>query len=160
MRPIRSTRRWTRARSAGSRSLPIWNTASTVVGATAAAGGTASSATAGTATMTATDGVATTADPSGSDRQPVRRWRDQGKPPENRWLFRYLGGKDRAGKTRAPGSTSRIRFAKRRPLVRAFPGQVSGRIAQLVEQMTLNHRVPGSSPGAPTKPFTDLPSVE
>src|SRR3954462_13711442 len=26
----------------------------------------------------------------------------------------------------------------------------SGRIAQLVEQMTLNHRVPGSSPGAPT----------
>ena len=27
----------------------------------------------------------------------------------------------------------------------------SGRIAQLVEQMTLNHRVPGSSPGAPTR---------
>ena len=32
----------------------------------------------------------------------------------------------------------------------------SGRIAQLVEQMTLNHRVPGSSPGAPTKLFKDL----
>ena len=29
-----------------------------------------------------------------------------------------------------------------------FPG--SGRIAQLVEQLTLNQRVPGSSPGAPT----------
>src|SRR5262249_56544623 len=27
----------------------------------------------------------------------------------------------------------------------------SGRIAQLVEQLTLNQRVPGSSPGAPTK---------
>ena len=26
-----------------------------------------------------------------------------------------------------------------------------GRIAQLVEQLTLNQRVPGSSPGAPTK---------
>jgi hypothetical protein len=25
-----------------------------------------------------------------------------------------------------------------------------GRIAQLVEQLTLNQRVPGSSPGAPT----------
>jgi hypothetical protein len=26
----------------------------------------------------------------------------------------------------------------------------TGRIAQLVEQLTLNQRVPGSSPGAPT----------
>jgi hypothetical protein len=55
---------------------------------------------------------------------------------------------------------------RRRPL-RPFPGQwelallqdaalagdrggISGRIAQLVEQLTLNQRVPGSSPGAPT----------
>jgi hypothetical protein len=37
-------------------------------------------------------------------------------------------------------------------LRRLFPAG-SGRIAQLVEQMTLNHRVPGSSPGAPTKTF-------
>src|SRR6202795_960463 len=36
-------------------------------------------------------------------------------------------------------------------LLRRLSGPVSGRIAQLVEQMTLNHRVPGSSPGAPTK---------
>src|ERR1700675_2927293 len=35
-------------------------------------------------------------------------------------------------------------------LLRRLPGLSSGRIAQLVEQMTLNHRVPGSSPGAPT----------
>ena len=33
---------------------------------------------------------------------------------------------------------------------RGRPGRHSGRIAQLVEQLTLNQRVPGSSPGAPT----------
>jgi hypothetical protein len=37
-----------------------------------------------------------------------------------------------------------------------FSGSLSGRIAQLVEQLTLNQRVPGSSPGAPTKVFSDL----
>ena len=31
-----------------------------------------------------------------------------------------------------------------------------GRIAQLVEQLTLNQRVPGSSPGAPTNQINDL----
>ena len=31
-----------------------------------------------------------------------------------------------------------------------------GRIAQLVEQLTLNQRVLGSSPSASTKPFKDL----
>src|SRR5262245_969343 len=41
------------------------------------------------------------------------------------------------------------RFAKRRPFARSS-GASSGRIAQLVEQLTLNQRVPGSSPGAPT----------
>jgi hypothetical protein len=34
----------------------------------------------------------------------------------------------------------------------------SGRIAQLVEQLTLNQRVAGSSPAAPTKPFKGLGS--
>jgi hypothetical protein len=33
--------------------------------------------------------------------------------------------------------------------LRTGEGQI-GRIAQLVEQLTLNQRVPGSSPGAPT----------
>jgi hypothetical protein len=37
-------------------------------------------------------------------------------------------------------------------LLRGLSGPSSGRIAQLVEQLTLNQRVPGSSPGAPTKP--------
>src|SRR5262245_24213560 len=35
--------------------------------------------------------------------------------------------------------------------LRGLRGRHSGRIAQLVEQLTLNQRVPGSSPGAPTK---------
>jgi hypothetical protein len=34
-----------------------------------------------------------------------------------------------------------------------------GRIAQLVEQLTLNQRVQGSSPCAPTNPFNDLAEV-
>jgi hypothetical protein len=29
-------------------------------------------------------------------------------------------------------------------------------LKSLVFKMTLNHRVPGSSPGAPTKPFKDF----
>ena len=35
------------------------------------------------------------------------------------------------------------------------PG-IGGRIAQLVEQLTLNQRAVGSSPTAPTKPFNRL----
>jgi hypothetical protein len=59
---------------------------------------------------------------------------------------------------------------------RAFPGQWEpallqdatlagpprrrfGRIAQLVEQLTLNQRVPGSSPGAPTNQIKDLAEI-
>src|ERR1700722_15397488 len=72
-----------------------------------------------------------------------------------RRLFRYLAPVPRAGKTPPVCWTSLNRFAKRRPLAKAFRAG-SGRIAQLVEQMTLNHRVPGSSPGAPTKLFKDL----
>jgi hypothetical protein len=60
-----------------------------------------------------------------------------------------------AGKIKSPCWTLGGRFAKRRPLAKAFRAG-SGRIAQLVEQMTLNHRVPGSSPGAPTKLFKHL----
>ena len=40
--------------------------------------------------------------------------------------------------------------------LRGPPRRHSGRIAQLVEQLTLNQRVPGSSPGAPTNPIKDL----
>src|SRR6516225_1836557 len=35
-----------------------------------------------------------------------------------------------------------------------------GRIAQLVEQLTLNQRVPGSSPGAPTKKLQKIKMIQ
>lgn len=41
----------------------------------------------------------------------------------------------------------------------AFPVRHPGRIAQLVEQLTLNQRVQGSSPCAPTNKFKDLIST-
>ena len=94
---------------------------------------------------------------SGSDRRLCRRSADrhQGKAAGIRRLFRFRRHADGPGKPRRVCWTSRGRFAKRRPLAKAFRAG-SGRIAQLVEQMTLNHRVPGSSPGAPTKLFNDL----
>ena len=59
-----------------------------------------------------------------------------------------------------PGTDDRVPArARSRPTGRGFTparpadigrSSVSGRIAQLVEQLTLNQRVPGSSPGAPT----------
>ena len=46
--------------------------------------------------------------------------------------------------------TAPLAFAKRRPLPNGLFGSRDGRIAQLVEQLTLNQRVQGSSPCAPT----------
>src|SRR4029077_8530415 len=40
-----------------------------------------------------------------------------------------------------------------------FRGGIFGRIAQLVEQLTLNQRVPGSSPGAPTKYINKIKAI-
>ena len=42
---------------------------------------------------------------------------------------------------------------------KAVLNQIIGRIAQVVEQLTLNQRVPGSSPGAPTNYFNGLEAV-
>ena len=65
----------------------------------------------------------------------------------------------RVGKIGRPCWTSGGRFAKRPALDEGFfRAKGSGRIAQLVEQLTLNQRVPGSSPGAPTKLFRHLAS--
>jgi hypothetical protein len=47
---------------------------------------------------------------------------------------------------------SRCHGRKRTP-ANSLQSVAEGRIAQLVEQLTLNQRVPGSSPGAPTKNF-------
>src|SRR5713226_4793716 len=81
-----------------------------------------------------------------------------GEPDKSRWIpaafLIFLSG-GYAGESQLHCWTSGNRFAKRRPLAKAFRAG-SGRIAQLVEQMTLNHRVPGSSPGAPTKLFKHL----
>src|ERR1700694_308747 len=92
---------------------------------------------------------------NGSSRanpQPVETLR------KSRWIpaaFSFLQAPPMGGKTPLACWTSEGRFAKRRPLAKAFRAG-SGRIAQLVEQMTLNHRVPGSSPGAPTNLFKHL----
>jgi hypothetical protein len=72
-----------------------------------------------------------------------------------RRLFRILSLRTKLGKLSPACWTSGGRFAKRRPL-EGFPVPSAGRIAQLVEQLTLNQRVPGSSPGAPTKTFKHL----
>ena len=67
-----------------------------------------------------------------------------------RRLFAVRGLPQGAGKLVVLCWTMGGRFAKRPPSRRLFRTS-SGRIAQLVEQLTLNQRVPGSSPGAPTK---------
>src|SRR5437868_15348458 len=72
-----------------------------------------------------------------------------------RRLFAVRQAPQRPGKPCALCWTMRGRFAKRPPSQRLFRTR-SGRIAQLVEQLTLNQRVPGSSPGAPTKLFKYL----
>jgi hypothetical protein len=92
---------------------------------------------------------------SGSDRAALQSPRKQKKPPDSGGFFSPFPPVPMAGKNPPACWTSGGRFAKRRPPAKAFRAG-SGRIAQLVEQMTLNHRVPGSSPGAPTKLFKSL----
>src|SRR5229473_338073 len=103
-------------------------------------------------------GMAAEVAPSGSSRVNPRSPPDRLKRAKSRRIpaaFSFSLSAGYAGEIDLPCWTSGGRFAKRRPLAKAFR-PVSGRIAQLVEQMTLNHRVPGSSPGAPTKLFKDL----
>src|ERR1700749_1807138 len=102
--------------------------------------------------------TATAAAASASDRQapPARGSLQASKPSDSGGLSVTWRGIQRAGKILPPCWTSPGRFAKRRALHEGFSGPVSGRIAQLVEQLTLNQRVPGSSPGAPTKQINNL----
>jgi hypothetical protein len=88
-----------------------------------------------------------------------RRWRCTGRPQPH-LLYRYYAGRDRAPPFGLPQSSLRRRFAKRDTGVPGGPLRAGancimnrsvGRIAQLVEQLTLNQRVVGSSPTAPTK---------
>src|SRR5437899_3405959 len=95
------------------------------------------------------------AEASGSRAQVVSRSKHNEKAAGTPRLFRSCQRCRWPGNTPPVCWTSRGPFAKRRPLAKTFRAG-SGRIAQLVEQLTLNQRVPGSSPGAPTKLFKDL----
>src|ERR1700759_4867918 len=146
MRPIRSTRRSTRARSGALPCSPI------AVGLAAAkAGGIA-----GWNTAWAVPGMATAAAASGSEAIASRAACATAKPPESGGFLREAppGG---AGKKSARFAGHRgVALLNDRPC-KGFPERrFFGRIAQLVEQLTLNQRVPGSSPGAPTKLFNNL----
>src|SRR5262249_31269564 len=50
----------------------------------------------------------------------------------------------------SPSLDSGNSLCYRTPPAQPAGAKISGRIAQSVEQLTLNQRVPGSSPGAPT----------
>src|SRR5262249_52612498 len=93
-------------------------------------------------------------------RAPLSARRRLDKPRKSRRnpaAFACQGSAGRVGKMPQPCWTMGGRFAKRPALKGGFSGRYgTGRIAQLVEQLTLNQRVPGSSPGAPTKLFRHL----
>src|SRR5215218_3503875 len=65
-----------------------------------------------------------------------------------------LKGRSPRGKGLALVPRGRVLEWRRRGQAAGVTG--FGRIAQLVEQLTLNQRVPGSSPGAPTNQFNHL----
>ena len=93
--------------------------------------------------------TATGAGPSGSDcltTPPIpggvaMAWSASNGREKSSWLAGHCG----------------IALLDHAPSCEGFSGPCgSGRIAQLVEQLTLNQRVPGSSPGAPTKQIKHL----
>src|SRR5262249_37930519 len=59
----------------------------------------------------------------------------------------------------SPSLDSGNSLCYRTPPAQPAGAKISGRIAQLVEQLTLNQRVPGSSPGAPTNKSKDLAEI-
>ena len=79
------------------------------------------------------------------------------KPPESGGFFAFPSRRHDRGIPRRFAGHRGIALLNDALLRRLFRAG-SGRIAQLVEQMTLNHRVPGSSPGAPTKLFKKISS--
>src|SRR3984893_4223583 len=88
-------------------------------------------------------------DRSGPDRLSPRPSFDRPKPRRSRWIpaaFSLSRGPGKPRRLAGHWGVALLNDALLRRLFRAG----SGRIAQLVEQMTLNHRVPGSSPCAPT----------
>src|ERR1700757_5436817 len=107
------------------------------------------------ATWTATATRAATAAANGSDPlKPARRGAH--KPPESGGFFVSAGGRRHGENCGCIAGHRGGGLLNDAPLATGPSGCRSGRIAQLVEQLTLNQRVPGSSPGAPTKPFKHL----
>ena len=86
--------------------------------------------------------------PSGSDRRaPVET---SGEAAGIQRLFAFRRARQSPGKVSLQFAGHRWVALLNDALLRGSFRTGSGRIAQLVEQMTLNQRVPGSSPGAPT----------
>src|SRR5262249_12391693 len=81
-----------------------------------------------------------------------------GNPGPRTWVPAFAGtsGSGVTGSVAVVPWTVGTRFATGRSPCGAHPRRRFGRIAQLVEQLTLNQRVPGSSPGAPTNQIKDL----
>ena len=120
------------------------------------AGGTAGSSAAWTATIAALIGTATVA-VSASDRA-LSAPQIIEKAAGIRRLLPYQGL--RKGWENPPRFAGHWGVALLNDaLLRRLSGAGSGRIAQLVEQLTLNQRVPGSSPGAPTKQEQSLATL-
>src|SRR5246127_5945752 len=102
------------------------------------------------ATWPATATRAATAAATGSDPlKPARRGAH--KPPESGGFFVSAGGRRHGENCGCIAGHRGGALLNDAPLATGPSGCRSGRIAQLVEQLTLNQRVPGSSPGAPTK---------
>jgi hypothetical protein len=96
---------------------------------------------------------------SGSSRANLQSIETSGKPPDSGGFLAFSAAGDGRGIPRRLAGHRGVALLND-ALLRRLSGPGSGRIAQLVEQMTLNHRVPGSSPGAPTKLFKDLHKPE
>src|SRR4051812_34498137 len=142
------------ARSDALRSSPIWNAGSAVEAGTIAvlSATTATVAATGIAAMTGIAAPDATgkggAAPSGCNRATA----DISEHAKSRRIpaaFSRLGAGE---KHRTIAGHRRFALLNDAVLTQGYFRTGSGRIAQLVEQMTLNHRVPGSSPGAPTTP--------
>jgi hypothetical protein len=103
-------------------------------------------------TIAGRTGITATGVPIGSSHRGIRSIELQEKPPDSSGFSVIAFPADGLGITRRLAGHRGIALLNDALLRRLFPAG-SGRIAQLVEQMTLNHRVPGSSPGAPTKHF-------
>jgi hypothetical protein len=108
-------------------------------------------------TGTGMTGTATGAAPSASDAPLIGAQSEHGRKPLKSSGFSPFRRSAKARENSAQLAGHPGIALLNDALSRRLAGlKASGRIAQLVEQLTLNQRVPGSSPGAPTKLFNSL----